>query len=491
MKKVIALTLAFVLVLSALPVSANAADPLNPFGWSIVDSFNGLIRDMYHDVGSGIRAYWDNTGGAFLDGLLGDANDADMDAARDGYVGHVNDTIGTPIIGKTGYIVPLTVQTVRGSGYSTINNPNDTALEAATYPKYAMVATSKLGSGSNVLGGLYDLSEYTLPQASKVTLLFDIVASPVGALVGRMITYSEGNFAAGTILRFVGASEINLGSTGSGGNRIGWFRAAYLIKPLVWSVPSFTQTIGGDYSRIGNVDMTVAVTGDNNETLIAEDIKIVNETNNEYYNPVTDITSVITDWTYDYSNREYSLTLNDETTTTVRFGDDNITINEGGNVYNVYYVVPSDDDGGDGPTGPGHVHSYAVASTTPATCTVNGSKKHVCSGCGDITFEPIYASGHQWAVKQTVLTEYDNDGNLIEQGYTIYKCSECGEEYRADNGLAPPGGNDGSGDGSGGGIFETIFGIVADFLNFFGKLFTKFVGGGVKSFLGIDRKSVV
>ena len=52
--------------------------------------------------------------------------------------------------------------------------------------------------------------------------------------------------------------------------------------------------------------------------------------------------------------------------------------------------------------------------------------------------QAIAALGHDWQTKQQVPTEYDENGDIITQGYTIYKCQRCGEEYRSDTQADPP-----------------------------------------------------
>ena len=49
-----------------------------------------------------------------------------------------------------------------------------------------------------------------------------------------------------------------------------------------------------------------------------------------------------------------------------------------------------------------------------------------------------------WEVKTTVQTSYDEEGNILTEGYTIYKCTLCGEEYKDTEGTGPP--NSGSSD---------------------------------------------
>jgi len=350
-KRIISALLAVVLVASMLPVSASAA---NPIEW-VVDGFWEVNKWFAFQAGSGLNKWWENGPAAFWDGLTGGMQDAESD-----FVNDVNDTIGTTIISPKGYIVPLT------PGGPQLSMSSSIELAPRPYPAFSTVVAQVYYDWSGGLQGRpktlinypYPDNLYVVPQSSVVRLISDYTPTvkisgsyPVGSdtiWLSVTMTNDGGMFSAGSTVQMNYPNSVMYGYFDDAVLSMS-FRAALYVQPVAWSLPNITQTIGGDYSRIGNVEMTVGVTGDNNEVLIAEDIKIVNETNNEYYNPVTDITSVITDWTYDYSNREYSLTLNDETTTTVRFGDDNITINEGGNVYNVYYVVPSDDGGGDDP----------------------------------------------------------------------------------------------------------------------------------------------
>ena len=75
---------------------------------------------------------------------------------------------------------------------------------------------------------------------------------------------------------------------------------------------------------------------------------IINEDDNSIYNPVTNTTTNYDSWSYDYSTRTYTMTDNtNNSVSTVTYGDENITINEGGNTYNVYYGTVINNNGGD------------------------------------------------------------------------------------------------------------------------------------------------
>ena len=78
----------------------------------------------------------------------------------------------------------------------------------------------------------------------------------------------------------------------------------------------------------------------------------VNLETNEFYNPVTDTTYSVSDWAYDYSTRTFTgYTENGEVS--VMYGDENITVVEGGNTYNYYYGNGGVSDDGSGGSGSG------------------------------------------------------------------------------------------------------------------------------------------
>ncbi len=222
-----------------------------------------------------------------------------------------------------------------------------------------------------------------------------------------------------------------------------------------------TSITGGNYG----------IVGDNNQmTKVEDNSTIVNETNNTYYNPATGVTVPITNWSYDYSDRSYKVDYTTSNTTgdtvtntsTITYGDEYITIQEIDNSqgdtitnnYTIYYLI--DGSGSQTPVDPPAPceHTWTETSTTPATCTMPGSKFSTCSKCQQTKKEAVPALGHDWQVKQTVTTEYDDTGQLVQQGYTIFECSRCHEQYKSTDGTAPPGGGSGTDPGDEG---ETIW----------------------------------
>ncbi len=73
------------------------------------------------------------------------------------------------------------------------------------------------------------------------------------------------------------------------------------------------------------------------------------------------------------------------------------------------------------PTG----HSYGEWEQTKApTCTEKGEQKRTCA-CGDVQTEEVPALGHSY--ETTVVAP-----SCTEEGYTLHKCSVCGDSYKTD-----------------------------------------------------------
>ena len=224
-----------------------------------------------------------------------------------------------------------------------------------------------------------------------------------------------------------------------------------------------TSISGGNYGIIG----------DNGQiTKVEDNSTIINETNNTFYNPATGTTVPIVNWSYDYSDRSYKVTLESGDTATITYGDENITISQitttkGDTItnnYTIYYLV-------DGSGTPSCEHDWQAANATPPTCTLPGSTSYVCSKCQQTKTEALSALGHNWQVKRTVTTQYDDTGQLIQEGYTIFECSLCHEQYKSTDGAIPPGGGSGTdpgGEEEGGGFLSWLFGKLGELLGTIG-----------------------
>lgn len=194
-----------------------------------------------------------------------------------------------------------------------------------------------------------------------------------------------------------------------------------------------TTITGGNYG----------IVGDNGQiTTITDNSTIVNETNNTYYNPATGSTTPIVDWSYDYGDRTYNVTLEGGDTVQVTYGDENITIQEGDTNYIILYMVNGTGGNNPNPGPTACVHSWRESSRIEPGCTSPGRVVYTCSSCGQTKSETLKALGHTWQVERTVNTTYDENGSVIQQGYTIYQCSVCGEQYKDTDSTGPPQGSD-------------------------------------------------
>lgn len=209
-----------------------------------------------------------------------------------------------------------------------------------------------------------------------------------------------------------------------------------------------TSITGGNYGIIGDDGEITTITNNN---------QIINETNNTYYNPATGETKPILDWSYNYTDRSYKVTLESGDTYTITYGDENIVIKEGDVTYNIYYMVDGTGSGDPDPSPSVSVcpHVWTETSRTEPGCTSPGKVVYTCSWCGQTKSETLKALGHDWQVERTVQTLYDENGNVTQQGYTIYQCSVCGEQYKDADSTGPPDNtlNDG-------GLIEWLNGLI-------------------------------
>ena len=205
-----------------------------------------------------------------------------------------------------------------------------------------------------------------------------------------------------------------------------------------------TSITGGNYG----------IVGDNGQiTKIEDNRTIINEINNTYYNPATGQSGIINNWSYDYSDRSYNLTLDSGNTVTVRYGDENITIIEGDVIYNIYYIIEGSVDD--------CTHEWYQTGHREGNCLTAEQRTYTCSKCGKQYTETDPAPGHSWRIIQEVSTKYDESGNLIQEGFTIYECERCKEQYKATNDTGPPPSGGGDSDTvDNGGLLEWINGLI-------------------------------
>lgn len=328
---------------------------------------------------------------------------------------------------------------------------------ASFAPNYVQAPIS--GYYSSVDDYVFVTGEY-VDVSSQDILLFSRSVSYYSSPVLSRSFYEAGDW--------IRLSGFQIGSISASGSYTSSHRAVLSTIPLVIVPDSFDSSLYDCSSRPSSIIGNFGIVGDNGQITNVKSTTIINETNNTYTNPSTGTTSTITEWTYDYSDRSYNVTLESGDTITVTYGDEYITILEGDTTYNVYYIVEGSGGSGENPGTDTCKHDYTSTTDRDATCTVPGQMTYTCSLCGDTYSESIPAKGHTWTVLQTVTTEYDQEGNLLQQGYTIYQCSVCGEQYKDEAGTGPPS----SGGQAGGDSEESIWDSIGDLLgSIFGGLF--------------------
>lgn len=240
---------------------------------------------------------------------------------------------------------------------------------------------------------------------------------------------------------------------------------AKIYLPIYSVTPDVSALVGHDYSVDTRPSAIITV----------NDTTIINEDNSTFYNPVTEETYDMREWSYDYSDRSYHVTTNEGDTVTVTYGDENITINQGDTVYNVNYTIPET------PVEP-HEHNYVVSDSHDATCTVNGSVVYTCSECGLTYSETVPPLGHDWEFVETVAAVEDENGNVTQEAYDLYRCRRCGEERQVPVGSAPA--SDGE---NATGFFSWLRKWLIAFKEWLGDKLDKLMGGGgVTNDLDID-----
>lgn len=119
----------------------------------------------------------------------------------------------------------------------------------------------------------------------------------------------------------------------------------FRVVPTSGVVDTSSDTVYNVDSRAGSITGDYGIVGDNGTISVVENVTIVNEENNTFYNPGTGETLPIESWSYDYSDRSYDLQLGDDVGVKVKFDDAALTLDfsQGddveGDVYTYYYVT--------------------------------------------------------------------------------------------------------------------------------------------------------
>ena len=404
-----------------------------------------------------------------------------------------NDYVGTlpgTSANKEGYFIPLVIQSVDTSAYS---GDSYMIVSGEGTNKISYVASSSPFTSQTK----FYLAPYSAPVAGEYSFCLNPGSTPNLRVTSPM--NSKGNFTLSGKYYILPEMTVYASTSGnyntyvskSAGRSIcadgdyfyikqGYSAKSASLAFYLYCRPAVLPDFIDDTdSRPTFGDGSIGIIGDNGQITQVNGNQIFDESTNLVYNPVTNTTVEVSNWTYDYASRTYYLTLGNGSTQEIRYGDENITIVEGDTIYNVYYVVPTNPDNCD--------HTYTTTVTTAPTCTVGGLDTYTCSKCGYSYTQKTPAAGHTWIVKQSVQTEYDESGNIVTQGYTIYKCSVCSEEYKDTDGTGPPSKpSTGSGDDDDGVIVGTLKKLISGLF----KLISGIIGGIVDGLLTLISTAV-
>ena len=250
----------------------------------------------------------------------------DDSTAYSTYVSSVNSELGTTTLVTGGY-----------RRFYTITN---------------IVGTNTLTSKSSVPAQAFSFS-----NGSAVHVCLDVNALPVSTLYNYRFGYT------GTLVNCY-FTQYNTTLYSGAGSNIGWCNYTTVWLYNTSSGPmsancqlyidctpasgSFTTTVNTSSSTrpttlVSNNYVTYGYNDSSNVLHTAPSgTVIVDETNNQVYNPVTGETTAITNWVYDYSTRTYTVTTAAGGTITITYGDDAITWNDGANTYSILYVTGTD-----------------------------------------------------------------------------------------------------------------------------------------------------
>lgn len=417
--------------------SSGGSDENGRFGWATCD-YCGKQFKYYSSFSGG-------SGGGF--------SKSDLQQSYDAQVAE----LPAPVYGADGsiYVIPLisfwdenrrVSSSYLSNGESYENRPYQYSFNYPLFRRENFIDIN--GRYSSYCFGVR--LKYVMPFLGSCELLFSSVTCSV---IGQTVDMSVSSSSSSGIHYYSAGSEINMellsesvsmlheGNFLLAGNFVNIYLHDLRLKLTPVDTGTPTGTIYNIQSRPTSITGDYGIIGDNGQIIKVESDKIVNETNNNYYNPATGETHTMSDWTYNYEDRSYTVTTEAGDTVTITYGDENVVIKEGDTVYNVYYLVNGSGSEAPGPDVPDVCdHTWTETGRTEPTCTTAGKVTSICSKCNQTKTETIPATGHSWVVDRTVQTTYDEEGNLLQQGYTIYSCSICGEQYKDMEGTGPPGG---------------------------------------------------
>lgn len=119
-------------------------------------------------------------------------------------------------------------------------------------------------------------------------------------------------------------------------------------------------------------------------------------------------------------------------------------------------------------------HQYVTEVSQEPTCALPGLMVYTCDLCGASYSEIMDSLGHDWLCEDHVEPVLDENGDIVQSGYDIYRCQICNRTYYDYDGTGAPDDESGS----------TITDLIS---RFFSKL-GSFVGGVVSSIINLLDK---
>lgn len=350
-----AMLLVALLAVGVFSVPASAAETsYKPSGfWDIYFRSQNPVYSLYRAVQT------------FLESLGKDpetATDEDWRQAYDAYVADFEANYGSSVIDGDGYLYwscPHYYSLVR-MGSFTSYCPHDSRSSSDLIDAKYTCSSSGSGLNATMPTAIGVVSCYTgfyfkgvAPVAGYYTSVKPLSYFNYFGESGQLHELSDVfSFGPTYSSKYFGVGDSISGSMVS---------ATYNVVGVVSGTSDFlfrVQPMDGLMDVTLNIDTRVGyltnnyiyVEGDTN--IVVENVQIVNETTNVYYNPVTGVSTPIINWQYDYGDRSYNLTLEGGVVVKVVFGPETVQINEGDTVYNVQYAVPDSGGGDVDPTPP-------------------------------------------------------------------------------------------------------------------------------------------
>ena len=425
------------MLLCVTPAFADSDLPITAFVVADTDFFHWLETDEYaesHPSNFGDRGGFGGRG-EFANNFGTRGGFGGSDAYQD-YV----DSLPAPIIGNTGIIQGAPISYFFGCPFYDFENlPGSTAVTDRGYVASPMFQARATGSydyfdeniesdesnGSFVIHTSYPNGYFG--SASPFWFGFEFYPLSSGAY-----NYTfEGTFIYSVVLYRAGQEPLShtysydFNNAGQYTNSIVWYKGTSDIFNLctgytaiisVLSTPDFVCSPYSDYetihaniyntnTRTGVIVGDYGIIGDNNNLTVLQNIQVVNESNNTFYNFQTNEYQSFESWNYDYSDRSYDLTLSDGSVVNIVFADGKLEFSLGGVTLDVNYVAEKE-------TANYTVNHYRVSSegavTLEQTETLSGDVG------ATVTASPVSMFGARYdASRSTASGTVLADGSLV------------------------------------------------------------------------------